>query len=415
MIELFKFFKGYLCIRVTGFSPERFMNLCSNKGILLWNIHKEQNEYYMCLSIDGFYQLRPVVRKTGTKVAIVKRCGLPFLMSGMWKRKVFITGFVLTAVFWMWTSRYIWEIDISGNFTITDDIIIEYLNDNNILIGMNKDELNIENLEKGLRKEFYEITWTSAKLEGTKLFIEIKENEKIELESENKINQYAASDLVAAKAGKIVSIVVREGIPQVKVGQMVEAGDILVSGMIPVYQEDGTVKKYNYCNADADILIEYNMGINESFSIFYEKKNYTGREKKQYYLKVFGKTISFGKNNVNFLSYDYITDEHSLTVIPKFILPVTFGKNTYREYYIVDAKYSKEEAGKILNDKYRKLLLTLTEKGVQIIGKDVKIETNDSKWGLTGTLTVVEEAARNVPVEEVVVPHEESGISEEVD
>ena len=95
MIEFFKYLKGYVCIRVTGFSPERFMNLCGNREILLWNIRRENDSYYMCLSIAGFYQLRPIVRKTGTKVAIVKRCGLPFLMSRMWKRKIFITGFVL--------------------------------------------------------------------------------------------------------------------------------------------------------------------------------------------------------------------------------------------------------------------------------------------------------------------------------
>lgn len=417
MIELFKYIKGYLCIRVTGFSPERFMNLCSNKGILLWNIHKDADEYYMCLSIDGFLKLRPVVRKTGTKVVIVRRCGLPFLMSRMWKRKIFITGFVFAAVFWLWTSRYIWEIDINGNFTITDDVIIEYLNNINVVIGMNKSELNIEDLEKGLRKEFYEITWTSAKLEGTKLFIEIKENDKIELEAgyQNDIKQYTASDLVATKKGKIVSIVVRTGIPQVKVGQEVEKGDVLVSGRIPVYQEDGTVRKYNYCNADADILIEYTMDINETISLFYEKKNYTGREKKQYYLKVFGHNIIFGNNKIPFLSYDYITDEDSLKFMRNYILPVTFGKNTYREYYTVDAKYSKEEVKKVLNDKYRKLLLTLTEKGVQIIGKDVKIETNDSKWGLAGTLTVVEANTLNVPIEEVAAPYDETAISGEAD
>lgn len=417
MIEFFKYIKGYLCIRVTGFSPERFMNLCSNKGILLWNIHKNADEYYMCLSIDGFWKLRPVARKTGTKVAIVRRCGLPFLMSRMWKRKIFITGFVLAALFWLWTSRYIWEIDINGNFTITDDVIIEYLNNNNVIIGMKKSGLNIENLEKGLRKEFYEITWTSAKLEGTKLYIEIKENDKIDLETEyrNDTKRYTASDLVAAKSGKIVSIVVRNGIPQVKVGQEVEKGDVLVSGMIPVYQEDGTVRKYNYCNADADILLEYTMDINETISLFYEKKNYTGREKKQYYLKIFGHNISLGNKNIPFLSYDYITDEDSLTFLRNYILPISFGTNTYREYYTIDAKYSKEEAKKVLNDKYRKLLLSLTEKGVQIIGKDVKIETNDSKWGLTGTLTVVEESALNVPIEEVVIPYEEAAISKEAD
>ena len=99
MIGFFKYLKGYLCICVTGFSPERFMNLCSNRDIILWNIYKEQDAYYMCISIEGFYKLRPIVKKTGTKVAITKRCGLPFLLSGIWKRKIFLLGFILAALF----------------------------------------------------------------------------------------------------------------------------------------------------------------------------------------------------------------------------------------------------------------------------------------------------------------------------
>ena len=221
MIDFFKYLKGYLCICVSGFSPERFMNLCSNRGILLWNIHKEQDLYYMCISIMGFYKLRPIVKKTKTKVAIIQRCGLPFLMSKILKRKIFLLGLFLAVFFWFWSSRFIWDIEVNGNFTITEDIIYDFLEKNNVYVGLKKNELDIENIEKGVRKEFYQITWTSAKLKGTKLLIEIKENEKINIEQEQKTEdeETAPSDLAAEKDGKIVSMIVRTGVPQVKIGQ----------------------------------------------------------------------------------------------------------------------------------------------------------------------------------------------------
>ncbi len=78
MIEFLKYIRGYLRIRVSGFSPERFMNLCSNKGILLWKIVKEGDVYYMNINLKGFRALRPIVRKTGTRVAVLERYGLPF-------------------------------------------------------------------------------------------------------------------------------------------------------------------------------------------------------------------------------------------------------------------------------------------------------------------------------------------------
>ncbi len=41
MIGILKFIRGYVQIKVWGFAPERFLNLCSNKNILLWDIRRE--------------------------------------------------------------------------------------------------------------------------------------------------------------------------------------------------------------------------------------------------------------------------------------------------------------------------------------------------------------------------------------
>ena len=95
MVEFLKYVRGYLRIRVSGFSPERFMNLCSNKGILLWKIEREGDVYYMNIHLDGFRALRPIVRKTGTKVAVLERCGLPFFLPKLFRRKAFIGGLML--------------------------------------------------------------------------------------------------------------------------------------------------------------------------------------------------------------------------------------------------------------------------------------------------------------------------------
>ena len=83
MIKFLKYVRGYLRIRIWGFSPERFMNLCSNKGILLWDIVREGDVYYMNIGLRGFRELKPILKKTGTRVAILEKYGLPFFMSKM--------------------------------------------------------------------------------------------------------------------------------------------------------------------------------------------------------------------------------------------------------------------------------------------------------------------------------------------
>ena len=138
MIELLKYLRGYLRIRVWGFSPERFMNLCSNKGILIWNIVREGDVYYMNINLRGFWALRPIVRKTGTRVAVLERYGLPFFLPRLLKRKVFVMGLLMATAFWIWSSLYIWNIEISGNYQITDDVFQSFLKENQVTVGMKK-------------------------------------------------------------------------------------------------------------------------------------------------------------------------------------------------------------------------------------------------------------------------------------
>ncbi len=55
-----------------------------------------------------------------------------------------------------------------------------------------------------------------------------------------------------------------------------------------------------------------------------------------------------------------------------------------------------ESADRYLNE----YLQNFTEKGIQILGSDVKIERSESHWKIHGTLTVVEDIAKESPIPE---------------
>ena len=99
MTEWIKRLQGYVKIRVWGFAPQRFINLCSKKGILLWDIEKQEDVYTMCVSLQSFYLLRPVARKTKVRVVISERYGLPFFVPGMLRRKAFLAGLFLAVAY----------------------------------------------------------------------------------------------------------------------------------------------------------------------------------------------------------------------------------------------------------------------------------------------------------------------------
>ncbi len=405
MVEFLKYVRGYLRIRVSGFSPERFMNLCSNKGILLWKIEREGDVYYMNIHLGGFRALRPIVRKTGTKVAVLERCGLPFFLPKLFRRKAFIGGLMLAVAFWMVSSLFIWDIQTAGNYRITDDVFNTFLRKQQVTVGMKKNELDIGALEKQIRRTFPEITWASARLSGTKLLIEIKENDAPIITQQEAAEE--GSELVTDYDGTVVAIIVRSGVPKVKVGDTVAKGDVLVAGNVPVYNEDATVREYLYVDADADIWLEHALSFSARLPFDYVQKEYTGRTKKRLYLRVGNHEWKMPQERP-FLVYDSLIRESRPMVFEKLSIPVYQGSYTYREYRNVEHEYTLEQAETLLYEKLRTFLASLEEKGVQIIEKDVKIDTNGGSWVISGQFTVQEAVGRSVLIEKNVIGETET-------
>ncbi len=411
MLQLIRYLQGYLAIKVVGFSPERFMNLCSNHHLFLWDIVNHGDYYTMNISLKNFYKLKGFTRKTGTRVVITQRYGLPFLSVRMWRRKIFIAGLVGSLLFWLWMAGFIWAVEVEGNFFITTDMFQDFLVENGIRTGMNKKEVDIEKLEEAIRTKFDIVTWTSAKIEGTKLLIQVRENDLIQMEAGNAdaAETEQGMDLTANKDGVVVSMVTRSGVPPVHIGDEVKKGDILVEGAVPIYQDDGTVKRYEYCVADADIMLQCVYSLKEEIMEKHEEKHFTGKEKKQFFI-IFGtKEIKMPLLGKKFDQCDMIEEKKQLKIFRNYYLPVYIGSNQYREYKVEEQIYTKEQVKVLFEEKLQKFIETLQEKGVQIVEKNVTIKKASGKWKMNADFLAQELTGQNTKtgIMQIEIPQQE--------
>ena len=382
MLQVIRYLQGYLTIKVWGFSPERFMNLCSNHKIFLWNIRNHGDYYTMNIRLKNFYRLKGFTRKTGTRVVITGSYGLPFLSVRAWKRKIFLLGLFGSLCFWIWMSGFIWAIEVNGNYYVTTDVFQDFLKENEIQTGLKKKNVDIEKLEEAIRTHFDIVTWTSAQIDGTRLLIQVKENDLIIAEKgETKEAQVEAGvDLVADKDGTIVSIVTRTGVPKVSAGTQIKRGDILVEGGVPIYNDDSTVKRYDFCNADADIILRCVYSFEEQIAEKYEKKIYTGREREVPFFLIGTKKFKIQVPGNTYENSDLIEEKRQLKLFDNYYLPVYIGENLVREYKIEEKIYTKEEVKMLFEERLQKFIQTLQEKGVQIIEKNVTINKTSGVW-----------------------------------
>ena len=387
-----KFLKGYVKIRLTGYSPERFLNLCGRYHMIIWELQNKGTEYEMCISISSFKKLRPLLRKTGTKAVILERHGLPFILYRYRKRKMFAAGAAGAAVLLYGMSLFIWNIHIEGTSSLSDPMILEFLEEQQVVHGMRKTAVHGSWIEEALRKQFPEITWTSVEVKGTRLIIHIKENEDADYGAIPEPDQPA--ELVAKTDGTVVSMIVRSGTQEAQIGQLVKQGDLLVSSKIEVLDDAGEPAHTYYVHADADVIIRSSGHYESSFPLQYRKKEYTGRKKTCYYVILGNKRITFGHTGDIYEEQDVLTKEMPLKLTENFYLPVSFGKSMIKEYISEEVIYTEREAQEKAQQELSLFFEKLRRKGLQIIENNVKIESNGVLCRASGTYVTEENAVQ---------------------
>ena len=389
-------YTGYVRVRLTGRSPERFFNLCRSSKILLWNIACEKEEYRFFLLLPDFYRIRPFARKAGVRVRIQEKLGLPFFLYRNRKRKLFAVGAASFFLLLFVLSHFIWNISFSGNLLFTDDMLTGQLREIGVCYGMPKRGVDCDRIEEELRSRCPRIVWVSAHVSGTRLQIRIRENETadgIPLREESPRN------LVAETAGTVVSILVRAGKAVVQPGDEVEKGQILVEGMLPVTNDSGEVERTLFVRADADIRLRTTKIYREWVPHFQTVRSYTGKKQRGFRLRAGAVDILAMPPLAGKRNWDLTGVSRQIVLFGDFFLPVWTEAITAREYEKVERKRTKTELNDLTKAVHERKLQKLTEKGVQIIENDVKILDNSNGWIICGSMTVEEEAGTGQKLE----------------
>lgn len=372
LVSVMKYFQGYVYVQLTGYAPERFLNLCGSHNILIWKLKPYGDGYLFCISVKGFRRLKPILKKTRTHIKILRKVGAPFTTFRYRKRKIFFVGIFLFGIFLYYLSGFVWNIEINGNSYLSNEVILDFLAEEECSFGTKKEDISCQALEEALRSQYSEVIWTSIKIYGTKMTVDVQENLLPEEQYEKKDD--TVNDIVASKDGTVSEIITRSGTPLVTAGTEVKQGDILVSGRIEIMNDNGEVADYLYESSDADIVARVTQVYKDTIAADYVDEIETG-EYKEHYTIVIGSFLlesPFFKNSYE--NFKMTSDTWQLHVTDNFYLPIWLTKETYHEIDKVEKTHTEKEIRQIVTNNLGKYLKDLEEKGIQIIGKNVIIE-----------------------------------------
>ena len=404
-----RFWKGTLLVRMEGYSPERFLNLCSANRIDLWDLQYVNQGYQFYITVSGYRSLKPLVKKTKVKLSLLNKFGLPFFLYRNRKRKLLFAGILAFFVVLKMMSLFIWDIHFEGNQMYTDDVLLNFLARQEVEYGMRSSAIDCDRLEDEFRSAFPEITWVSARVSGTRLWIQVKENEVIfEVPEQNT----EPRDLVAEKAGTITGMIVRSGIAQVKIGDQVEAGQVLVSGAIPILNDSLEVVTVNYVCADADIYALTEFQYEQEVDNLYQTLSETGRTRNGIRLRAGGYSFQVLFPVKSEHQWVDVTEEYQAKIFENFWLPFYMDRISGKECIVYDRNYTAEEKTLVAERIHNLLIEKFMEKGVPIIENNVKILDNSLSFRVQSHMTLEEEISTGMNIsmqEELEQPDEYNG------
>jgi len=362
---------GFVNITVEGFFVERFINICINNKIFLWSI-KRKNSTLMTsnINIKDFKKLRAIAKKTKCKVNINSKKGLPVILHRYRKRRLLLFILIPIVLAIVISSMYIWNIEIMGLENIAVEEIMNALQEEGVVIGKRKAEIDAKKVINNIRLKRDDISWMSLDMKGTNIIVTLVEAEQ----KPDIIDKNEYCNIVADQRGIITKITADTGTALVKVGNIVEEGDILIGGYMEGKYTD---TRYVHAKGEIEARVWYTKKIKSGFAR--EIIEETGEQKEIYSININNFKINLYKTLPNFENYDTINETKKIKLFKNFYLPIEVDKTTYVEKKKTKVTYGKEELKEILISELEKQFETEGINDLNITNRIVNIyEQNDT-------------------------------------
>lgn len=303
-----KYKKAIIKLQIQSLMPERFINLLWNRGVYVQNIYRiDITTVNLEVNLSDFKTVEEIAKITDSKIKILQRRGLSFLLLRFRKKITLIGGIIIFAIIIYYLSTFIWRIEIKADRHLSPYEIRAQLSLLGISPGINKSKLNVYALEEKIIKNNDNIMWVRARIEGSKLKVSIAER----VIPPNIVTDDSICDMVAKMDGQIVRVYTISGTPVVKPGDVVKKGQTLIKG------EQGKEGNTYKVHSEGDVIAKTFYEFIEEMPLRGVKKARTGKSTEALYIEILGSKIYLKKPNVNFSKYDKI--EESGNIIKKVI------------------------------------------------------------------------------------------------
>ena len=388
---IFNYIIGYIRISIEGYYIERFINICGNEKITIWNLKRNKNvKLELNIGIKDLKKVAKLAKQTKCKIKIIKKKGLPFLFNRYRKRKLFFVFLLVIIIGLGISSNFVWNIQIVEEDKESIENLYQDVVESGLEIGKMKSKINTKDIINKVRLKRNDIAWMGIELKGTNAIVKVvKATAKPEIVDDN---EYC--NIVSDKQGIITKINAQNGTIAVKVGDTVNVGTTLINGWM-----EGKYTGLRYVHAKGEIQAKVWHTKNKKILYNATEKTETGNIENKYQIKINNFEINLSKRLSKFKIYDTIVLENKFKIFSDFYLPITLIKTTNKEEKEETKNYDFEQAKNLgVQQLEEELNKNITDSN-KIVNKN--INTYEKEDGLEVVVTY--EVLENIGTNEKIV------------
>lgn len=354
-----KLLRGSVCVRAKSAYPERMLNLCSARGIEFWDVRWiDDTALSFCVARGDLRALRRAAEGCGAEVSIERTAGTPFFFARLRRRHALFAGGILCAALLLVNSLFIWDFEVTGNETVPTETILHALREHGVHRGTFIYSFRSQDICNRVLPELKDLCWVAVNVRGCKAYVQVRER----VRAPERVNESEPTNVIAAKPGLITKVRALDGEKRVLPGTSVQQGQLLIAGVVDTGGTEKPSVTTRFLAGKGEVWARTWYDLTVRVPLTYEKKVYTGKEKRSH-------TLIWGENRLKIgakgssicnADCDKIKNQTQWTLFGLFALPVTWETETLLPYELEVTPRSRADAearGKDMLETYLAALL----------------------------------------------------------
>ena len=325
----------------------------------------------------------------GIELTLLERRGLPALFLRYRRRLGLLIGGFVAALLLAVSSRVVWDVRIAGNERIPAGEIEALLKENGLSVGSSLSHFQAGVIENRVLLATQKLSWISVNLSGTVAYVQVMESAFPPAKEAT-----APANLVALADGQIETIQLYRGKSLVKVGQAVQKGELLVSGI-----SDNSLGGFRYTRAAGEILAHTEREIEVKVPFDTTEENVLKREVGEAVLHFFGSAAKIYKRTGKTGEECAIIEvQKGFEQIGLFHVPVFLTYTLFETREEVRVKRSEDQVLELAYRELSKMLDDLSDE-LQLLEKKISTEWSDEGVILHCSIRCIENIAEQIEFE----------------